>query len=857
MAVLAALSPAYADPPGPPIGYTGVAPVVWPSNGVIEPPDLSNTVDTTPSPPSSSSSSAPPIGYTGVVSSTPSHTSPQTVSYSGEASSSSPSASPASPPPIGYTGVVPSSWKSGAPTTTTLQLPASASSQPLTQSAAAPVNRDTETLINANQMWFDQNTNLFTAVGHVEIARSNYVLHADKVTYDQNKDVMRAEGNVSILHPDGEVSFADEEEVSGDMKQGVAKNMKVLFPDNSRMAARQGQRYDGRYLVASKADYTACNVCKSNPDVPPLWQLRADEIVHDNEKHDIYYHDATLDFFGQPVLYTPYMSMPDPTVTRRAGFLAPMMGYTPDAGYFLRSAYYFDIAPNIDATLQPIFSSHDIVALGGEYRQRFAKGTMELASTLGYSDLISESTGADKGERLRGAVTGKFLYNINDIWRAGSDIDYVSDKSYLQRYDMGSPSSTLSRAYVEGFKGRDYASVSTYYFQDLVPGTQPVQPAVMPRANFNMLGEPGQTFGGRWSLDGGMLVTSRDNNNSLPLTDQGPETRRLSLNAGWDRQLVSSTGLVTDVNALIRGDAYSADNVINPNGSGQIFNNVLLARQFEQVNITEGYPLGRHGDGYQQTIEPLVMITGAPSYTPDARQPIEDSVDVQFDQTNLFSPNRFIGQDLIEGGSRITYGVRQSLVMDGGAHFDIFGGQSYDFSNNPEFPVLSGLQDNLSDYVGHISASPGDWLDTDWSFRFSHKDFSPEAQDARISLGKPVFRPTVRYVLAYQTQTNGQVDTIEEAIAGFSSVFAKYYTLTFAQTQAFQPDPGARQTTVSLNYADECFIAGVTVQRNDIDRFDIRPGTSVLFHLYLKNLGGIHTDAAIPLNFPSQFRQTE
>src|SRR6202000_2321577 len=84
--------------------------------------------------------------------------------------------------------------------------------------------QDTETLISATRMNFDQNANIATATGDVEIARSGYVLHADKVIYNQNTGVMHAEGHVAILHPDGEVSFADREEVTGDMKEAFAKN---------------------------------------------------------------------------------------------------------------------------------------------------------------------------------------------------------------------------------------------------------------------------------------------------------------------------------------------------------------------------------------------------------------------------------------------------------------------------------------------------------------------------------------------------------------------------------------------------------------------------------------------------------
>jgi LPS-assembly protein len=185
--------------------------------------------------------------------------------------------------------------------------------------AAPPVSEENknETLITAKQMSADQNTGIITATGHVEISHNGYILHANKVTYDQNTGVMRAEGNVALLNPGGEVEFAEEQEITGDMEQAFARNVGMIFPDNSRLTARTVQRYDTRYSVADKGMYTSCNVCKEDPDNPPLWQLRANQIVHDNVEHDLYYHDTTIDFAGVPVLYTPYLSGPDPTVERR------------------------------------------------------------------------------------------------------------------------------------------------------------------------------------------------------------------------------------------------------------------------------------------------------------------------------------------------------------------------------------------------------------------------------------------------------------------------------------------------------------------------------------------------------------
>ncbi len=706
------------------------------------------------------------------------------------------------------------------------------------------------TLITADQMSFDQDTNIGVATGHVEIVHGDYVLHADKVIYDQNTDIVHAEGHVAILEPTGDVIFGDKTEITSDMDQGFIDKLGMLFIDNSRLTAQSGQRYAGRYLLANNGVYTACNVCAEHPEIQPLWQVQADTITHDNVEHEVYYHDATVDFAGVPVLYTPYLSTPDPTVERRQGLLTPTLGYNSQgAGYFVRQPYYFDIAPNIDATFEPTFSSNDLLQLGGEYRERFAQGSFDATGTVTYADLVSVD-GVNEGNHLRGNLDANFLYNLDDVWRAGSTIDFASDQSYLERYRLPNSDMLTSRAYIEGFSGRDYAATNLYFFQDLMPSPQPGQPFVLPDATFNLVGEPGQAFGGRWSLDGGMLITQRN-----PSTDLGadtPDTRRLNLDAGWERQFISDTGFVTTISGITLADGYVADNV--PSTSGEGTSNITNLRPFAAGMTVVKYPLGRQGDGYQEILEPIAAFNAAPHPRQD-NLPNEDSLDVEYDATNLFTLNRFTGEDRQDGGERTTYGLRHTLITDNGARLEMFGGQSYQFSKNTDFPGLSGLRNVWSDYVGDVDFIPSHWFDMNYGFRLDHRDFSPRMQQLTTSAGAPIFRPFITYVLADQTETTGYIDKVEEATVGVNSTFYQYWSLGLAHVQAFNPQPGPRSDAVTLNYLDECFVFGIEVSHDDTTRLDIGTGTSVLFHFYLKNVGGAHTDNITTTAYPTQFRQ--
>jgi LPS-assembly protein len=701
-------------------------------------------------------------------------------------------------------------------------------------------------LVQADEMDYDQKTNIVTATGHVEIARGKQLLQADRVVYDQNRDVVHAEGHVVMLQPSGDVMFAEKVELTGDMADGFVQRVGILFSDKSRMTAENAQRYEGRYLVGEHGLYTACNLCADNPRDPPLWQMVAARVTDDSDKQDVIYRDVTVELAGIPVFYSPYFSHPEPSVKRRQGFLMPSAGSSSNVGAFARTPYYFDLAPESDLTVTPTFSEKDMAQVALDWRQRFAHGQMKWSTSFANADYIDDS-GVDKGTSFRGGLFGDLLFDLNNKWRAGGQVALTTDKTYFSRYNISHEDVLVNRGYLEHFSGRDYAVVNNYYFQDLRPGDQLTEPVVAPQVTYSHYGEPGKAFGGRWSFGSDMLVVSRSRDTALAL--QGPDTRRLSSNVGWDRQMISSTGLVTDVSALMRTDAYWSDNMERDGNVNDRYGDVVRARPFAQSDVIFRYPLGRRGDGYQQLIEPIAQFSVAPNVSSNSLIPNEDSQDVEFDETNLFTKNRFSGMDRIEGGSRATYGLRHSLTTDSGGRIEALFGQIYRLKENNAFSNDSGLREKASDYVGRIDFVPNKYADLNYGFMYNKDDFTPEKHEVRGSVGIPEFRPFVNYLSVNQTLINDVVTPLEEITAGFSSTFAKYYTITFSHEQAFQPDPGARLSSIQALYHDECLQLGVTVQRNETVRTGLSSGTSFLFNFYLRNIGGIETDSTSSVSY--------
>src|SRR5690606_2763831 len=143
--------------------------------------------------------------------------------------------------------------------------------------------------------------------GRVEIVQDTRMLVADQVSYNLKQDLVAASGNVTLAEPGGETLFTDYMELTGDLKEGVAQQIRAVLADNSRMAAASATRVGGDRTDFEDASYTACEPCRNKPDSRPLWEAKAKRITHNQAEHTIEYRDVWMELGGVPVLYTPYL----------------------------------------------------------------------------------------------------------------------------------------------------------------------------------------------------------------------------------------------------------------------------------------------------------------------------------------------------------------------------------------------------------------------------------------------------------------------------------------------------------------------------------------------------------------------
>lgn len=695
-----------------------------------------------------------------------------------------------------------------------------------------PAQTDAPVLFKADQLRSEQKIGLVVATGNVEFTQSGRTLIADSVTYNRRTDTVTANGNISLLEPTGEVVFADHIELTGNMRDGIIENMRVRMSDDSRIAAAGGRRIGGTRTEFRKAVYSPCELCEKDPTRAPIWQVKASKVAHDQETKDVTYNHAFLEFYGIPVMYTPYLSHPDPTVERRTGFLVPSYGSDSELGTLVSTPYYFDIAPNMDATFTPIVTTNEGVVGTGEFRHRLSQTDYTVEASLTHA-----SRDDNKSDGFRGHLKGELLHEFDRTWRGGVDLHLATDDTYLRRYNFDAPDTLENRIYAEGFRGRNYASANAYYFQGQRSNDDEGEtPIVFPKLDYNYVGEPG-TFGGIWKVDTNALILTRTG---------GTDARRLSAKTKWELPYISRLGEVYRLFASLQTDAYWVNDVQEADAPGNTISG-FSGRAFPQAGLEWKLPWARRDGRFTQIVEPIVSFIVAPSSQNPDRIPNEDSLSFEFDDTNLFSENRFGGIDRVEGGSRITYGLNSGVFGLNRGFSSFFVGQSYRLSQDSDFGTDTGLDDHFSDIVGRVEISPTQYVNALYRFRLDKNDFAPKRNEVEATAGVPKFRLNVNYLSIDQQNLNDLLDPEdefrdrEEITVGFSSQATKRWRFGASTRHDLSGGGGALRHGAFLSYEDECFHFQLDYARTFTRDRDVQPSDTILFRVVFKTLGEVGT----------------
>jgi LPS-assembly protein len=753
-------------------------------------------------------------------------------------------------------------------------------------------------LLEANSLVYDNKNNTVTAVGEVELYYQGRALQADRVIYNRTTQRVFASGNARLTEADGTVMTGDQFDITDNFSDGFIDALRVQTKDKTRFSAARGERTLDDSLVFTKGIYTACEPCAKDPAKPPLWQVKAKRIVHNNTDKTIYYEDAWMEFAGIPVAYAPFFWSPDPTVKRKTGFLVPNYIASSALGTGAKIPFFWNIAPNKDLTLTPSFLSRQGVLGQAEWRHRIWTGAynIRVAGIFQQDKKAFQDTPLGASDKdFRGSIESTGRFYLNPQWSTGWHVAAVTDKWFLGNYRIQSESiannyfkESISTVYLRGQNERTWFDLRAYHFKGLATSDwQKHQPWVHPSFDYNTRRDAPTWLGGTIGLDVNVTSLTRDaahfqeiprsttslftyrrrDGTTFGLYDTcavfqrdkcilrgiAGNTTRASVRMDWQREWIDPIGQVWQPYAVVRADAFAVnldENSYNNNRMRDVVGNTEdnALRTMPAVGLMYRYPLyaplsfGALGLNGSQVLEPIAQIVARPNERLIGKLPNEDAQSLVFDDTSLFSWDKFSGYDRAEGGVRANYGVQHSATLSNGFATNVLFGQSRNVAGRNSFAqgdyvntgLDSGLETKASDYVGRVQLSPWTGLSFTGRGRFDESNFGMRRMELSANGAYGILSGSVTYA-RYQPQpllgydkrreglwTTARVDVTKNWWLSGGALFDLDRYLTDRENYKFalQTDPNAvyrrsapwavASLSLGAGYQDECTTFGVT-----------------------------------------------
>lgn len=645
------------------------------------------------------------------------------------------------------------------------------------------------------------------AEGHVEAFQDDIRMQATRVTFDRASGQLTIEGPIRIDQGGSVTVLADAAEMDESLQNGLLTGARMVFDRHVQLAALQMSRVSGRYTQLFKTAVTSCKVCSDGK--PPLWQIRARKVTHDQQEHQLYFEGAQLRVLDVPVFYFPALRLPDPTLERATGFLIPSVRSTSQLGIGIKVPYFFRLGDSKDLTLTPYLSAKT-KTLNYRYRQAFRDGKIEIRGAHTRDDLYP---GEDRGYFF---AAGEF--SLRNEFKLAFDIKTTSDDAYLvdyglQNYDRLQSEVSLSRI------TRDNAfRAALIHFKTLrdAENQRTIPSRILDISQENRF-HPGGLGG---EIRTGLYLHGFQRTSGTNVT--GRDVARGTVDVGWTRRWTTAFGLLTDWSAGVAADGYEIrDDSTYPDQAS-----VVTPR----ATLTLRYPMTRKtASGGTDFLEPILQV-GWTNATGDT-VPNDESGFVEFDQGNLLSMSRFPAVDRREDGLTLVYGLNWLRSAPNGWQAAATIGQVMRKTADPDFTKTSGLSGTSSDLLlaGQLRMNKG--LDLTARGVFSNK-LNFDKAEIRGAWNSNSLNLSATYLWLGVDAAESRTSPVSEFWFDGNYEFAPNWTAA-ANLRYELADNRATSAGFGLTWENECVTVDLSVNRRYTSSTSVEPSTDFGFTIAL------------------------
>ena len=589
------------------------------------------------------------------------------------------------------------------------------------------------------------------AEGTVRLRKRGKAVYADWLRYDKPGDEIHARGHVRIEQR-GDVIDGTELNFNLETERGAMEKPQYSVQVNATKGRGEGERLvfegESKYRMLS-GNYTSCEV--GNND----WFVRAKDFQIDKERQIGTARNAYVDFLGVPILYTPYMSF-SLDRQRKSGFLAPTYGNTGNSGSEFSLPYYWNIAPDRDATITPRVMTKRGVQLQNEFRYLDPRYRGEIRYEILPNDQV-------RGGETRSSLSVVHNQTFGSGWVGALNVQKVSDDNYFT----------------------DLSTQITATSQVLLPRTAML-------AKGGALGVDGawgfSTNLQRWQT----LQADALNPVAAPYSTAGATLNASKPIAGVVDTAFSGTVAQFTHPTLLNGArtvAYPSISIPLQSSSVYLTPKVGLHvthYNFDQTNTSlpdqnrtvpifsaeSGLVFERNmslaGQGLVQTLEPKLFYVYIPTRDQNSL-PVFDSGLQDINLATMYTENQFSGSDRINDANQITTGVTSRMLQANGVE-RLRGSLAQRFYFKAQDVTLPGVAprgSNNSDLLAALNGTivPHWTADAGWQYT------TDTSQTQRLNAGiryqpEPgkVVNVAYRYTTGAQATAIGQTQTVISAI---------------------------------------------------------------------------------------------
>jgi len=663
------------------------------------------------------------------------------------------------------------------------------------------------------------------ASGRVELRAHRETVLADWMRYDQEADTLHARGNVVVRRYGSWVTGPDID-YARSTATGTLQLPSFYIDEVGGRGDAQTLVFDGPdSYTLSDSRFTTCQAPRND------WFLYADTMKIDTQRSVGTAYGASIRFMNVPLFYTPWMEFPLNN-NRKSGFLTPTFGSSNARGFEFTTPYYLNLAPNYDATIAPRLMTNRGLQLGGQFRYLLG-GPWSMQGEFNGEYLPNDQ----QAGQSRYLMSWKHQQGLLPWMNAYVDATKVSDDNYFadlaDRLSITSQTTLSREAGLRAWQGPFSVLARVQNFQTLQDSNAYIQPPYN-RAPQVLV-----------AMNDWMTPSLRPFD--LSLSGSAEYTRFTHIDLTQGQRFVIQPTLAWKKQELgwfsiARAGVQQRNYWLDPNASAPTPDKTLGVT-IPVVSLDGGLIFEREGSlfgsQYVQTLEPRIFYVYVP-YRNQSKLPVFDTTIDDFNFSQLFSENRYIGSDRFGDANQLTLALTSRILAESGAEIlRVMAGQRFYFSDQRvvlpgEAPRSANSSDFLFGADAQLSRTWSASVLTQYSFDTSQYERFNASLRWMPAPGK-VLSGSWRYTRQYQDPELGLTELKQFDIAAQWPLSLRWSTV--GRLNYSLVDSKILEAIAGVEYNADCWVIRAAIHR--LATTTKQTNTSFFLQLELGGLGRI------------------